>query len=49
VVELRFFAGLSYEETAEALKVSVGAARRDWGFAQAWLFRELCKGGRNDT
>ena len=49
VVELRYFAGLSYEETAEALKVSVGTARRDWGFAQAWLFRELSKGGRDDA
>jgi len=46
VVELRFFAGLSYEETAEALNVSVGTARRDWSFAQVWLFRELSKGGR---
>jgi RNA polymerase sigma factor (TIGR02999 family) len=44
VVELRFFAGLSYEETAEALNVSVGTARRDWSFAQSWLFRELSKG-----
>jgi len=49
VVELRYFAGLSYEETAEALKVSVGTARRDWGFAQAWLFRELSNGGRDDA
>jgi RNA polymerase sigma factor (TIGR02999 family) len=48
VVELRFFAGLSYEETAEALKVSVGTVRRDWSFAQAWLFRELNKDGRDD-
>jgi RNA polymerase sigma factor (TIGR02999 family) len=49
VVELRFFAGLSYEETAEALNVSVGTARRDWSFAQAWLFRELSKGGSDDA
>jgi len=41
VVELRFFAGLSLEETAEALKVSVGTVRRDWSLAEAWLFREL--------
>ncbi len=41
VVELRFFAGLSNEETAEALKVSVGTVRRDWSLAEAWLFREL--------
>ena len=41
VVELRFFAGLSLEETAHVLDVSVGTVRRDWSLAQAWLFREL--------
>ena len=41
VVELRFFGGLSLEEAAEALRVSVGTVRRDWSLAQAWLFREL--------
>ena len=41
VVELRFFAGLSHEETAEALHVSVGTVRRDWSLAEAWLFRQL--------
>lgn len=41
VVELRFFAGLSLEETAEALKVSLSTVRRDWSMAEAWLFREL--------
>ena len=41
VVELRFFAGLSDEESAEALGVSIGTVRRDWGLAEAWLFREL--------
>ena len=45
VVELRFFAGLSHEETAEALKVSVATVRRDWSLAEAWLFRELSKVG----
>ena len=49
VVELRFFAGLSLEETAEALKVSVGTVRRDWSLAEAWLYRELSKGGRDDS
>jgi RNA polymerase sigma factor (sigma-70 family) len=49
VVELRFFAGLSYEETAEALDVSVGTVRRDWSSAQAWLFRELSNGERDDA
>jgi RNA polymerase sigma factor (TIGR02999 family) len=41
VVELRFFGGLSLEETAHVLNVSVGTVRRDWSLAQAWLFREL--------
>ena len=41
VVELRFFGGLSQEEAAEALNVSVGTVRRDWSLAEAWLFREL--------
>jgi RNA polymerase sigma factor (TIGR02999 family) len=41
VVELRFFGGLSHEEVAHVLGVSVGTVRRDWNLAQAWLFREL--------
>jgi RNA polymerase sigma factor (TIGR02999 family) len=41
MVELRFFAGLTDEESAEALGVSVGTVRRDWSLAEAWLFREL--------
>jgi RNA polymerase sigma factor (TIGR02999 family) len=41
VVELRFFGGLTLEETAHVLSVSVGTVRRDWTLAQAWLFREL--------
>jgi RNA polymerase sigma factor (TIGR02999 family) len=45
VVELRFFAGLSLEETAEALKVSLSTVRRDWSLAEAWLYRELNKSG----
>ncbi len=48
VIELRFFAGLSNEETAEALKVSVGTVRRDWSLAEAWLFRELNREGQPD-
>jgi RNA polymerase sigma factor (TIGR02999 family) len=43
VVELRFFAGLSLEETAEALRVSVSTVRRDWSMAEAWLYREMVK------
>ncbi|MBX3396055.1 MAG: sigma-70 family RNA polymerase sigma factor [Phycisphaerae bacterium] len=37
VVCMRFFAGLSHEETAEALGVSVGTVKNDWNFARAWL------------
>ena len=43
VVELRFFGGLSLEETAEALKTSVATVRRDWTLARAWLRRELSR------
>jgi RNA polymerase sigma factor (TIGR02999 family) len=41
VVELRFFAGLSHEEAAQVLNVSVATVRRDWSLAKAWLYREL--------
>jgi RNA polymerase sigma factor (TIGR02999 family) len=41
VVEMRFFGGLSVEETAEALGVSVDNVTRDWRFARAWLHRAL--------
>jgi DNA-directed RNA polymerase specialized sigma24 family protein len=41
LVELRFFAGLSVDETADVLNVSPGTVKRDWGLARAWLFREL--------
>jgi RNA polymerase sigma-70 factor (ECF subfamily) len=41
VVELRFFGGLSHEEAAHVLDVSVGTVRRDWTLAQAWLYRAL--------
>jgi RNA polymerase sigma factor (TIGR02999 family) len=41
VVELRFFGGLSIEETAEVLKVSPATVRRDWSLARAWLHSEL--------
>jgi DNA-directed RNA polymerase specialized sigma24 family protein len=41
VIELRFFGGLSLEETAEALGVSVGTVRREVRLAGAWLRREL--------
>ena len=45
VVELRFFGGLSVNETAEVLKVSVDTVMRDWKLAKAWLLRELSGSG----
>jgi RNA polymerase sigma-70 factor (ECF subfamily) len=47
VVEMRFFGGLSVEETAEVLKLSPTTVMRDWTTAKAWLYREL-SGGRGD-
>jgi|SRR5579863_4066343 len=44
VVELRFFGGLSVEETAAVLKVSVETVMRDWKLAKSWLRRELTSG-----
>jgi RNA polymerase sigma factor (sigma-70 family) len=43
VVELRYFGGLSVEETAEALGVSIQTVGRDWSTAKAWLLREMSK------
>ena len=43
VVELRFFGGLSVEETAEALDIHKATVERDWEFAKAWLHRELSR------
>ena len=45
VVELRFFGGLSVEETAEVLQVSRHTVMRDWTLARTWLFQELRRGG----
>jgi RNA polymerase sigma-70 factor (ECF subfamily) len=47
VVELRFFGGLSVEETAEVLKVSPVTVMRDWSTARAWLYREMSGGARD--
>jgi RNA polymerase sigma factor (TIGR02999 family) len=41
VVEMRFFGGLSIEETAEALGISARTVHADWAFARAWLYRKL--------
>ncbi|HEX4810473.1 MAG TPA: ECF-type sigma factor [Bryobacteraceae bacterium] len=49
VIELRFFGGLSIEETAEVEKVSPDTVMRDWRLARAWLLTELEKGGARQT
>ena len=41
VIELRFFGGLTVEETAQVLQVSAQTVMRDWRLARAWLVREL--------
>ena len=41
IVELRFFGGLTIEETAEVLALSSGTVKREWNTARAWLYREL--------
>jgi RNA polymerase sigma factor (TIGR02999 family) len=41
IIELRFFSGLTLEETAEVVGVSSGTVKRDWSAARAWLYREM--------
>jgi RNA polymerase sigma factor (TIGR02999 family) len=41
IVEMRFFAGMTEEETGEVLGISVRTVKRDWRFAKAWLYKEL--------
>ena len=45
VVELRYFGGLSVEETADYLDVAPATVKRHWAFARAWLFKRLGEGG----
>ena len=47
VVELRYFGGLTVDETAEVLQISAETVLRDWKMAKTWLFREL--GGKKDS
>jgi len=49
IVELRYFGGLSEEETAEVLKISARTVRRDWSLARTWLYRELKKEKNDDA
>ena len=48
-MELRYFGGLSVEETAEVLGVSAITVKREWAKAKAWLFRELSGEARSDA
>jgi len=48
VVELRYFGGLTVEETAEVLKISPQSVLRDWKLSKAWLARELSRGGGHE-
>jgi RNA polymerase sigma factor (TIGR02999 family) len=48
VVEMRFFAGLSVEETAQALAISDRTVKRDWAMAKAWMLRELTRRVQDD-
>jgi RNA polymerase sigma factor (TIGR02999 family) len=49
IVELRYFTGLSVEETAEVLKISPTTVRREWRRAKAWLYRAISEGGGDET
>jgi RNA polymerase sigma factor (TIGR02999 family) len=49
LVELRYFGGLSIEETAEVLKISPRTVRREWRRAKAWLYRMISEGDGDET
>ncbi len=49
IVELRFFTGLSIEETAEVLGISPATVKRDWAAAKAWLYREISGSASRDA
>jgi DNA-directed RNA polymerase specialized sigma24 family protein len=46
-VLLRYFAGLTIEQTAQALNVSTGTVKTDWSYARAWLLREMSRARAN--
>jgi RNA polymerase sigma factor (TIGR02999 family) len=49
IIEMRFFGGLTIEETAAALSVSTATIKREWAVAKGWLHRELTDGGSRGT
>ena len=46
MVKLRYFTGMSIQETAEALGISTSTANRDWEYARAWLYSEIQKNNK---
>ena len=48
LVKLRYFAGLTIEQAAQAVGISTTTANRDWAYARAWLYREMSKGAEQD-
>lgn len=48
IVEVRFFGGLTIEETAEVMGLSVDKVKRDWSMAKTWLYNEIKKGLMNN-
>jgi DNA-directed RNA polymerase specialized sigma24 family protein len=48
VVKLRYFAGMTYEEAAQLLDISITTTKEDWVFSRAWLFKEI-EGDLNNT
>jgi len=49
IVEMRYFGGLTIDETAEVLKISPATVKRDWNMAKAWLSREMRRGARGEA
>ena len=49
LVKLRYFAGLTIEEAAEALGISPATAKRHWAYSKAWLFQAMGGGGKNTS
>lgn len=47
VIELRYFAGLSIDETAEVMSIFPATVKREWSTARAWLFRVLTNSGQH--
>jgi RNA polymerase sigma factor (TIGR02999 family) len=49
IVEMRYFGGLTIDETAEVLRISPATVKRDWNMAKAWLSREMRRGARGEA